>query len=582
MGQRSRRMFLMQPRRIGPIVRAAGLAVMIMTITVPPGMAASAAQRELKRAARDLRLPTESVTLARQALREVTDLVLQLPSIPPDQIYPLAQAWARLHRSQAAAQGERIFNALHSRLDQAETAEAQSLRVGLSSVIQAVSSVDPERAWSLMQRWPAGPRASDGDPDPRLASYADQMRAQTQRSVISALSACNPDRAAAMIQNVLRDSENGPAEREALLGLLHETNPELHSQLAQDALQNYKEQPFTRDNLYKQMNLLQNLSWSEPELMNSAAMDMVRRLRDSDIDGAGERPLTLRGRQGTVELNSNERAALNMIRMLRMQPNLMMQTLTEFPALADKLDQVGGLDLVLRGGSFTSSGDGSQTEDFTVDPRRSVPKGGAIYTGGFRPYPAESKLCSGQDARASQVRSQLAEIAQQENGFEQLLREAQSLSDKKPDLAEEALRLAEGRLKDEITPTMKAERLVRLAGAYADLDGEIDTNLLDRAFTAITEMSEATAQKPEEPTPGSNRTRRGSMPGIGGASSRPDYPLVLQGQLLSSLARTDLRRALDRARLLPSAQAKVAAFMQILGELAGSGYGGPYNRNFSR
>src|SRR5262249_39818145 len=134
-------------------------------------------------------------------------------------------------------------------------------------------------------------------------------------------------------------------------------------------------------------------------------------------------------------------------------------------------------------------------------------------------------------------------------------------------LAEEALRAAEGLVDKADSPTMKAERLTRLASAYAQLDGEIDSNLLDKAFAAVKKISEPPTEETEE--------RKPVRPGY-------DRGAMLQNQLFPALARADFRSAMERARQLPNEKPKLSAILGILQGLDGSigyrGFGGSMYR----
>jgi hypothetical protein len=521
---------------------------------------AASTTREVKRTARNLHITSETLLQARQLLREVTDLALQLPTLPVDQMPVLASAWMRLNAPEAATQSERLFRALRTQSESAEPSETPALQLALAGIVQLLAYADPERAWTLFQQWPAVQEtsqepANEGDSS-RLRS-AGQARRQAQAAVIAALTICDPDRGTTLLQDLQREDPNALTEQGSMMGMLLYSNPELSVQMAKEAMKAYKDQPLTKENVNNHINSLQRLAWAEPDMVGPAARELAQQLKTAEPASISDRPLTLRSQETSIQLDGAEPLVLNLLRSLRMQPSVAIKLLADFPSLESKLNQIGGPDVIFRYGARSSSKDGRAEEDLTPPHKR---KASDDSLSSPRNFPPMDGTCPKGSKRIEQWRRKLQELAAKESGFDRLIMEARNLSYNNPELAEEPLRLAQGLVDKTDSPTVKAERLVRLVEVYALLDNEIDSTLMEKAFAAVQEITETPAQEPTE------EHKPARPPGF-------DRNAMLQMQIFSALARTDFQRALNRARTLPSDRLKLVAFMGILQSVFGDSVG---------
>ena len=541
----------------------AGLVMALLSFLSAAYTAAATVTPELKRAARQMNVTPEALQQARQTLREVTDLASRQPPFPADLASPLATAWSRLHPREAPAQLERIFRTLNMQLQNAEPAESVPTQLAMAGVLRSLANVDPDRAWTLMQQWPAVEGPPEEPPiDGPAARHppTERIRQQARESVLAELVRCDPDRATPLLEAMARENPAGLMQGGSWMYMLQQTRPELWTKLADEALKAYKDQPLTRQTMGNYMQLLRGLNWTDPDLIAPTARQAIQQLKSMGPENIPDRAVVLRVQDESVRLEGAEAMALEVVRSLRSSPGLAMEVMAEFPGLAEKLNKIGGSDVVFRPSSGTTSRNNVMEEDLTPMSRRRSSDGSG---GGFGSRMV-GRQCPNDSKPSQALRARLRELASQESGFDQLVREATNLSYSQPEMGEEALRLAEGLVDENAEPAVKAERWIRLVNGYAMMDSEISSNLLEKAFTAVQELQDTPPDEAEARPP--------PQPGM-------DPVARMQTELFKALARSDGTRALERARRLTDERARMIALLGVMQGLLGHagdfiGYGG--------
>src|SRR5205823_2439048 len=116
-------------------------------------------EKELKRSAHQLRIPTEQLKNAREALREATDVALHQDEPRGAQYGQLARLSMRLDRTKCEETVRQMFSDLRQSAQNANDPDYQRLSAYAQNLVMALADFDPEKSAELVAQWPA-PSAS--------------------------------------------------------------------------------------------------------------------------------------------------------------------------------------------------------------------------------------------------------------------------------------------------------------------------------------------------------------------------------------------------------------------------------------
>jgi hypothetical protein len=526
-----------------------------------PAGTESSGPRELKRAARRLRLPPQRLEQARLALREGTDLALRLEALPVDQLYLLANTWIQLNRPEAVNYLERIFYSVQQRATSATPEQYVRLIQPLPQILQALSTLDSQRAQDLLQRWPAPPAQLNSENSVGGGTVStrswEQLKGQAEQAIMKERVRHDPQQVASLLDKSSSDQSVSYYDRGALANQLSNGHYERGEALVREGIRRFQSQPLTSQTVREFMQMLQTIGWNYPDAVGAGAKTLIRRLRTSDVSNLTDQPMFLRSSDQSVQLGPTERVALELLRGLGNRPGLVSELMGQMPGLDEKLNMVGGLDTALRSGSWTVRPDGSVEQNLT--PQRAAKASASTASETVRDLKAEAS----RDPEA--VRRKLRELAQDPANFDALTQAIYDYTWDYPELAEAAVDLAKG-LVDALEPVAyRAYRLLNLIRAERNLDGEADRSLLYKGFDLVRQMQDEEREPAAQPEASA---AEGSAPPARRAADRSGvYALSASEQIyadfIAELARLDAPAAISRTRSLPDSPFKLNVLLRI-------------------
>lgn len=512
--------------------------------------------RELKFAARRLRVPPENLKTARALLNEAIQLVRTLDRLPPQSLSSLGYAIVRIDRAKAPALLEELYTALLQRALRPSTPQEYSEATSsVSMVLNAMSQFDPDGALQRLEQWPSAPAGTSAGP-PGQGFNREQWMASQRSNLIGNLARQNPERALSLLGSADQGTTGLMARGNLARQLAESGQRDRGLQIIRDSIQSFRQAPTLDERQMQEfVNLLGQTGFFYPEAAKEAASAFAQRLQDPRTVGLSRRT-QLQTDRGQIELDPGESAAMDFVRRLSNRPEAATEFLAQVPQLKAKLDSVGGLDAVLAA-RFTSHSQ-SSTGGRTIISMQPPLGGGRMRPDGSIDAGAEIaiEIRKNLTTNRSAVRGRINELASQGN-FDVLVRLAHEFANQNEfEFSVQTLDLARSVLGQLGNLEQRQRSMLTLIQTYQTVEGEVPQSLLDEAF-ALGKQLEAEQRKtlpaaavPTSPVPNAYRM---------GASPADQY----YSQLYGYAFRGDPDGTIKRIRALPDDQRK----LMILGNV---------------
>ncbi|HYK88546.1 MAG TPA: hypothetical protein VE398_07235 [Acidobacteriota bacterium] len=506
---------------------------------------AKASSKELKRAAHQLRIPSDHLRKIRNLLQEATDLSLSLKPMPTGQMGTLGYYWVQFNRSKAASTLESLIESVRQAAQNATSiADYQQAGSAFQSLLQPLAQLDPAKAAQQARQWPDPPQDLGND----ASVLRNQLKEQYQQSVIQQLIYQDPQKAAGMYADLGPPSPsnyNVTAQLALQLARSGEKNRALS--LVDGVMSDYKSSNPDLNSFQQFTSFLQQVASLDPDRFMTG-LNLLSDPSSSPVPGSLDSGMLTVGGQ-SLSLSQSEFNMLNMLRGITGRPELLLKALDAVPALRDKVDQIGGIDNFLSpmgNISFNTAG-GMNT---------------VMYFGpGYYSPDSQTSLFDKLKGKASTdtsfVRRKLSEAAKAPDGIDVLINLAQQASNDDPDLSSLALESAVPLLPQVEPLERRAATLQNLIGTYRNCEGEVPADMLKDGFVLADQLRQEYAEKhPEaEKHPAANTTA--------------DY---LEQALISEVAIDHFEAAMTYLRAKPADEMKLAAYMRVIETLRQNSY----------
>lgn len=516
--------------------------------------------RELKFAARRLRVPPENLKKARALLPETLQLARTLEHLAPQGLSSLAYAIVRIEPAKAPTLLHELYTSLLQHAVMPSTPqEYWEATSSVSMVLNAMAELDPEGALQRLEQWPSPPPGTVPGP-PNRAFNREQWLASQKANLVSQLARRNPERALSMAGTADPQTINLMARGNLARELAEAGQRDRGLQLIRESIGSFRQAPQMDDRQVQEfMNMMGQTGHFFPEAVKEAASAFAQRLQDPR-SVALTRRTQLQTDRGQIELDPNESVALDFARRMSNRPEALTEFLAQFPALRAKLDGLGGLDAVLsaRYSSHSHSPTGSRMVLSMQGPLgsgRMMPDGTVLHMESGAEVASEIR--KNLTTNRSAVRSRLNELASQ-GKFDVLIRLAHDFANQNEyEFSIYALDLARSVLPQLGNLEQRQRSMLMLIQTHQSVEGEVPRSLIDEAF-ALGKQLEAEQQKapaaapvPTAPVPNAYRM---------GTFSTDHY----YSQLYGYAFRGDPDGTIKRIRALPDDQRKLMILSSVI------------------
>lgn len=499
-------------------------------------------QRELKFAARRLRVDPDKLKIARALLEEAVQLALRREEVDTRELRRLAQTLVRVNRKEASKYLERLYARLFSRAVGAPPETYRQTVAAAGSLFAAMGELDPERALQWIEQWPPPARGP--------SAVSPDLLKDHKRMLVTQLAQKNPQRALALLNQEQFSNTLGLRSMIAMQ-MFQRGEREQGLQQVKQAIDEFQGTPqlnFQQTNEF--INLLGMHLYNYPEVLGQGAMVLAQRLQEADsLVPTQQVHLRIRGQQ--ISLDPRESAVWSFVRRFPNRPELITSFLLHFPQLKVKIDAWGGLDEVLNPGRSPYVVPPATTRANTLNVVGStIAVEGTVTSRGNQPAPYH--LDSPTKLREAAAAGNLDAVIQA----------AQQLANSKEfELAAFALDLARQMLPTTEDLQRRVALQMSLIQAYQNLEGEADPSLIDEGFELL-RLLEA-LEKEQKPSHSAIPGRQpdgsgGVVPGSIPAAQWTMYNAMLYGNLVRQSPETGVRRL----RALPDDERKLSYLVQ--------------------
>lgn len=508
--------------------------------------------KELKRTARRLRINTDQLKNARTALEEATGLAAATEPFSPQPYSTLGRAWAALYRSRAVKEIEGMLarprDIATGATDLQQYRDCSDVAYEL---IAALSTLDNEKATELSRQWPKPP-ASLG---PEAEKIHDSMQENCRSRILSELSWRDPVSAMPLLPDL---SPNGRADywlrarlaqQLAAKGQLDQSR-----KIVEQVFDDFAQRNPDRNVVEQYIRFLKELPGVDAERLSDGIALLVRAASAPAIT-SGRGKGTLRIGDFTVELTYSEAMILDLLKEMRITPELTLKTIEAFSGLKDKLARVGGIDTVMSGGYGRGMGFRYDGHGYGVGQQSYAMAASDGKPGSEDLIALQKDLMGKAFKNPSYVRQRLSHLADEPGKLDLLLNLAEASLYTDDDLAAIAVDCAHPLLLTAEPLTRRLEAFRRFMVVSRRCDGDVDPDLLRQGFILADEIREVERKKNPETTVPTRLSR-----------AADDFEL----SLIAEVARSDFNRAMAFAHAMSDSGRRLTALLRILDTLAQS------------
>jgi tetratricopeptide (TPR) repeat protein len=506
--------------------------------------------RELKRSAHRMHIGVEQLKNARQTLREATDLLLRLESVPPHSFSSIGQMWVEIDRSRAGEKLESLFNILRNNAQASTTLETYQRFTEFSQpLLSTIANLDPDKAVQLAREWPEPPKSQDGS----AQGTGESLLSQFLKNHLMQIAYREPERALSLLRQQGSSGEPNYFVRGQIANQLSSRGRKEDAlKLIDQAISDFRQKP-SSGAIQDYGNFLQQIASVDPERFKSGFADLAQYTAQPGPRVSTGTPVRI---GNEVVLTTTEEAAiLNVFRGVQNRPELALKLLDTVPELKAEIDQFGGID------SFLNPNWNSDGSPRAASSRMLLNNPG-VATGRLLPY--SSRASQVQDTpmqlmselrgktlkNRALVRKRLSEAAGTPEQLQVLLSLAQMANHEDPDLSSLALEIASGLVARVEPLQQRAMMFQNLVQTYRQVEAEVDPSLIKEGFVLADQIRE---QEEAKVQPG-NVQRKGT--GLTQADQ-------LEVTLLGEYARDNFDAAIRYVRSMPDNSFKLAVLTQM-------------------
>jgi hypothetical protein len=479
------------------------------------------ASKELKRTARRLHIPVEQLKKARRTLQEATDLTRQMKPFPVSQMFSLIQVWHQLNQSKAKEVTESFIQELRS--DAANAPDAKTYRRATSTAMSLMQqneglpegSPSHEKVQQMLQSWPQPPEGA-GE---AATKFLRSLEFNARQNALSSLVYSDPVKAKELL---LKSSDSADGYNYAMSGqvvqsLVNKGKTDDALALVNQTISDFNQHASDPKALQAYQSFAQSTARSLGSgNTNTIMAPLIAQLTNqTPSENCVSGTIKMKSGDKSVPLSCTEYNVLNMIRGFSSMPQLTNSTLSSFPTLKSKIDQMGGIDDVYSNAATIMPNMPGSMSSLPPGILGNLPDGMPIPEGisptslGAGANPAldeiksrsanRSKLLKEIKGKAESnpefVKGKLREYAKGKNGIDMLISLAMTMSYQDPDLGSLVLEVAKP-LVYQVEPIQKrASVLQTLMQAYRQIEGESDSDLLRDGFVLADQLRAEQSKK---------------------------------------------------------------------------------------
>jgi hypothetical protein len=511
--------------------------------------------KELKRTAHRLHISVEQLKNARNALQEATDLARKIKPLPISQLYSLRDSWRQLNRSKAKEFSESFIQDLRSEASNA--ADFNSYQQATSTampLIQSNDDFDYEKAQELIRSWPKPPDSAPGE----LADkFLSNLEANVRQNAISTLANRDPEKARALLeQSGNSEGHNYFLNGQIAQGFMNAGKKDEAFAIIDQTINDFRLHPSDPQALQTYQNFAQlTARIAGPARAGAIITPLITQLmnqKPSENCASG----IMKAGDVSVDLTCAEMGVLNMVRNFQSMPALANTTLSSFPSLKSKLDQVGGIDSI-----YGNSGMSISTRFPTGSGSYQI-YDGSVSNSANNVSGLIRELKGKAESNPSYVRGKLKDFAKGPQGIDMLINLISSSSYEDPELGSLALEVAKS-LVSQVEPLQKrSSTLQNLIRASRQVDGEVDSEIIRDGFILADRLREDNEKTSEAVEISSVRTNAMGMTS-GGQSWIAQEADRLEAYLVSELSKDDFEKAIRYVHSIKSDALKLTCLIQI-------------------
>lgn len=485
---------------------------------------------DLERTAHRLRISVEQLQQARQVLDEATELLAKAELQDLAKGGQIAAFWGKIHRRQAI---DRLEGLIMQRSRQVPGLEDPSgydvLTKWAIQTASRLASLHPSRALQAVEAWPPPPRHL-GE---RAADLYEQIHSKLAGDGFPSRYDKDPPGTLGRLLN-----SSSPVGRiySELIEVRRSQDRQEANRVIDEFVAEMGKMDAQRGTLLQLSNMIQRtgeLPHDRTEELSEALVSAYQRYGDSQAEGLSYL-FEANGQQ--VELGPGEYQFLHDLRRFAGQPEMTLRMADSWPGLREKIDLMGGLDRAI---SARPAHLRRPADSGNPSPQQNADKAMELL----------QELRYEALEHPGWVRRRLDQTAQQsQDGFNLLMRFAQSSRILQPELAALALERAKAFIDEAQDPVAASSCFMYFARTYRELEGSLTPALIRQGFQLLDDLEQANLRK-EEGMSASSRSKRISVSSarafLVGEWARIDF----LGSLAEARAEEDLG---ERLRLLTS------------------------------